>query len=152
MTSHHHGGLHGVPWQDLNVRFMNDKTPPGWFIGCDLDLDKYEALCDDWKQVQSYGDTPADQAKIVTALRLRIKGPARELLDENKNIRETKKVPNPPGPLPPDFVQTYLPGYETLWKTHFTLLRNNYGRDPQKISEKHFEEFLQYSRKHGQSI
>ena len=51
MSGHHHGGLHGVPWQDLNVRFMNDKTPPGWFIGCDLDLDKYEALCDDWKQV-----------------------------------------------------------------------------------------------------
>ena len=154
MSGHHHGGLHGVPWQDLNVRFMNDKTPPGWFIGCDLDLDKYEALCDDWKQVQSYGDTSADESKIVTALRLRIKGPARELLDENKNIRETKKNPTPvttrddPGPHP----VTYQAGYETLWKTHFTLLRNNYGRDPQKISEKHFEEFLQYSRKRGQSI
>ena len=116
MSSLHHGGLHGVPWQDLNVRFMNDKTPPGWFIGCDLDLDKYEALCDDWKQVQSYGDTPADEAKIVTALRLRIKGPARELLDDNKNIRETKKNPEPattrdaPGPHP----VTYQVGYETL--------------------------------------
>ena len=132
---------------------MNDKTPPGWFIGCDLDLDKYEALCDDWKQVQSYGDTPADEANIVTALRLRIKGPARELLDENKNISETKKITEPattrgaPGPHP----VTYQAGYETLWSTHFTLLRNNYGRDPQKISEKHFEEFLQYSRKCGQT-
>ena len=65
MSSLHHGGLHGVPWQDLNVRFMNDKTPPGWLLGCDLDLDKYEALCDDWRKVQSYG----------------------ELLDENKNTR-----------------------------------------------------------------
>ena len=141
-------------WQTLPVTAYNDKTPPGWFIGCDLDLDKYDALCDDRKQVQSYGDTPADEAKIVTALRLRIKGPARELHDENKNIRETKNIPTPittrndPGPHP----VTYQAGYETLWKTHFTLLRNNYGRDPQKISEKHFEEFLQYSRKCGQSI
>ena len=92
MSSSHHGGLYGQPWQDLNVRFMNDKTPPGWYLGCDLDLDKYEALCDDWKKIQSYGHSTNDEDAIVTALRLRIKGPARELLDENNNIRETKKV------------------------------------------------------------
>ena len=90
MSSLH--GFRDQPWQDLNVRFMNDKTPPGWHLGCDLDLDKYEALRDDWKKIQSYGHSTNDEDAIVTALRLRIKGPARELLDENNNIRETKKV------------------------------------------------------------
>ena len=49
---------------------MNDKTPPGWYLGCDLDLDKYEALCNDWRCVQSYGDTNEEQEekKIVSAL------------------------------------------------------------------------------------
>ena len=72
---------------------MNDKTPPGWYLGCDLDLDKYEALCNDWYFVQSYGDENEAHAekKVVTALRLRVKGPAREVLDENKDIREKKK-------------------------------------------------------------
>ena len=112
MSSLHHGGLHGVPWQDLNVRFMNDKTPPGWFLGCDLDLDKYEALCDDWKKIQSYAHTTADEDAIVTALRLRIKGPARELLDENKNIRETKRLPPDPSTLmsPGPHSVPYQPG------------------------------------------
>ena len=47
---------------------------------------------------------------------------------------------------------TYQQGYETLWKTHFTLLKLNYGKDPQKKSEKHFEEFLQYTRTRRQTV
>ena len=50
-SKHYYGGLHGVPWQDLNPRFMNDKTPPGWYVGCDLDLERYELLCEDWKRI-----------------------------------------------------------------------------------------------------
>ena len=137
---------------------MNDKTPPGWYLGCDLDLERYSALCEDWKFIQSYGKpsawTEEDEKAVVIALRMRVKGPAREVLDENKNIRETKKIPPPhgDGPAPDGYIQTYQPGYETLWKTHFTILENNFGKERQKISEKRYEEFLQYSRKRGQTV
>ena len=154
-SKHYYGGLHGVPWQELNPRFMNDKTPPGWFVGCDMDLERYELLCEDWKHIQGYGKpsawTAEDEQAVVTALRMRVKGPAREVLDENRTIRETKKIPAP-DPLPDAWVQTYEPGYETMWKTHFTILRDNFGKEKQKISEKRYEEFLQYSRKRGQTV
>ena len=80
-SKHYYGGLHGVPWQELNPRFMNDKTPPGWYVGCDLDLERYELLCEDWKHIQGYGKpsawTEEDEQAVVTALRMRVKGPAR---------------------------------------------------------------------------
>ena len=64
-SKHYYGGLHGVPWQELNPRFMNDKTPPGWYVGCDLDLERYEILCEDWKHIQGYGETDAaEQAQV----------------------------------------------------------------------------------------
>ena len=72
------------------------------------------------------------------------------LNENNKSIREPKKSPTPAGPGPHSI--KYQAGYETPWKTHFTVLKNNYGKDPQKKSEKHFEEFLQYSRKRGQTV
>jgi hypothetical protein len=81
---------------------MNDKTPPGWFVGCDLDLEKYEMLCDDWKAIQSYGKpsawTEEDEHAVVTALRMRLKGPAREVADESKNIRNTPVAHGPATP------------------------------------------------------
>ena len=62
MSGLHRGGLHGIRWQYFNVHFMNDKTPPGWLLGCELDLDKYEKLCDDWwfgvHHVKTLGSNP----------------------------------------------------------------------------------------------
>ena len=169
-------GTHGIPWQDLLPRFMSDKTPPGWFVGCDLDLEKYEMLCEDWKAIQSYGKpsawTEEDETAVVTALRMRLKGPAREVADENRKIRETPIAHGPQTPrqlerrakwlaerprgtsedTAPPFSPRYLPDYATKWKTHFTILRTNFGKERQKISEKRYEEFLQYSRKRGHTV
>ena len=83
------------PWWSARRTLARPQRPPGWFIGCDLDLDKYEALCDDWKQVQSYGDTPADEAKIVTALRLRIKGPARNCSTRTRTSARPRRTRSP---------------------------------------------------------
>ena len=93
MSSH----LHIVPLHDLPIDYVTDKIAPGWYVGCGKTLDKYQEACEDWKEMCSLtADTPADlDKKIVTNMRMRLKGPVRECMDANK------KPPTAPAPAAP---------------------------------------------------
>ena len=34
-------------WHDLPLDYVTDKIPPGWYVGCNVPLDKYLEAIDD---------------------------------------------------------------------------------------------------------
>ena len=76
---------HQVPLHELAVDYITDKIPPGWFVGCKLSLKKYMELAEDWKKMKGLND---DMSAQVAACRFRLKGPARELVDANRELKK----------------------------------------------------------------
>ena len=59
-------------WSDLPVKYVTDKIPPGWYVGCGWEFRKYRDACNEWRGL---AHTTPDQQKVV-AIRFRLKGTA----------------------------------------------------------------------------
>ena len=66
-----------VSWPDLPHNVFTDKIPPGWYVGCELPLDRYLENLKDWREWCAY----EEPAKQVAAVRARLRG----------NVAETMK-------------------------------------------------------------
>ena len=79
-------GKYDTPWSELNIKFMNQRIPRGWYTHCEVTLEKYTKACEDWRIIaeKSYEDSAGvpDEKKMVTVLRMRLRGPAKDTVEQ----------------------------------------------------------------------
>jgi len=126
-------------WSDLPVKYVTDKVPPGWFVGCNWEFRKYRDACNEWR-VLAFA-TP-DKQKVV-ALRFRLKGTA---YDTAMAAPRPVQLPmTEEGDLPEIADNEF-------WRLHWEHMDKNYLDDEQAWNMKLFDQFFEYSRKAGVNV